>query len=58
MEIKIGDAVTTLGETFKVEKIEERYSFRSQRRELMVVCKGLVWPIARLTIIAGKITTC
>jgi hypothetical protein len=56
--VKVGDVVTNLHEDFIVTTIEDRYNHRSQRREPHVVCRGLIWPVATLTIIAGKITTC
>jgi hypothetical protein len=58
VNIKAGDIVTDLHSDFVVKAVEDRYSHRSQRREPHVVCAGLVWPVARLTVIGGKIATC
>jgi hypothetical protein len=58
MDIKAGDTVTTLAETFTVKEVKDVYNYRSQIREPHIICAGLVWPVGRLTIIGGKITTC
>jgi hypothetical protein len=58
MEIKAGDTVSDLVETYVVKKVEDRLNSRSGRREPHVICAGLIWPVGRLTIIGGKVTTC
>jgi len=62
VKVQQGDLVSDGHGIFSVEKLEERYNFRSQRRELHVIASGtaggLVYPVARLTVIAGQITTC